>query len=149
VPIGHRLNAKAYLNIVSGHVHPFMATMYPSHPLMATSSRIMHHVTKLESFQIVFFFEHDNEFTVLKWLPQLPDLNPIEYLWDVVERELHALDVHPTNLHQLQDANLSIWANISKQYIQHLVESMPHRIKAVLKAKGVKHSNSIVFLIIL
>jgi len=44
-----------------------------------------------------------------------PDLNPIEHLWDVVERELCALDVHPTNLHQLQDDILSIWANISKE----------------------------------
>jgi len=43
----------------------------------------------------------NNELTVLKWSP---DLNPIELLWDVVERELRALDVHPTNLHQLQDA---------------------------------------------
>jgi len=30
VPIGHRLNATAYLSIVSDHVHHFMATMYPS-----------------------------------------------------------------------------------------------------------------------
>jgi len=52
-----------------------------------------------------------------------------------VEREFRALDVHPTNLHQLQDAILSIWANISKCF-QHIVESMPCRIKAVLKAKG-------------
>jgi len=44
--------------------------------------------------------------------------------------------VHPTNLHQLQDAILSIWANISKECFQHLVKSMPRRIKAVLKAKG-------------
>jgi len=29
VPIGHRLNATAYLNIVSDHVNLFMATMYP------------------------------------------------------------------------------------------------------------------------
>jgi len=64
--------------------------------------------------------------------PQSPDLNPIEHLWDVVERELHALDVHPTNLHQQQDAILSIWANISKECFQHLVESMPCRIKAVI-----------------
>ena len=83
-----------------------------------------------------WFLEHDNEFTVLKWPPQSPDLNPIEHLWDVVERELRALDVHPSNLHQLQDAILSIWANISKECYQHLVESMPRRIKAVLKAKG-------------
>jgi len=34
-----------------------------------------------------------------------------------VERELRVLDVHPTNLHQLQDAILSIWANISKESV--------------------------------
>jgi len=30
VPIEHRLNATAYQSIVSDHVHPFMATTYPS-----------------------------------------------------------------------------------------------------------------------
>ncbi len=35
------------------------------------------------------FLEHDNEFTLLKRPPQSPDLNPIEHLWDVVEREIH------------------------------------------------------------
>jgi len=54
----------------------------------------------------------------------------------VVERELRALDVHPTNLHQLQDAIQSIRANIPKECLQHLVELMPRRNKAVLKAKG-------------
>jgi len=67
---------------------------------------------------------------------QSPDFNPIEHLWHVVEWEIRALDVHPTNLHQLQDAILSIWANISKECFRHLVESMPRRIKAILKAKG-------------
>jgi len=43
---------------------------------------------------------------------------------------------HPTNLHQLQDAILLIWAIISKECFQHLVESMTGIIKAVLKAKG-------------
>jgi len=66
-----------------------------------------------------------------------------------VERELRALDVHPTNLHQLQDAILSIWANISNKCFQHLVESMPRRTKAVLKVKGGQNSISMVFLIIL
>ncbi len=52
VPTEHRLNAPAYLSIVTDHVHPFMTTVY--HLLMATSSRIMHHVTKLKSSQTGF-----------------------------------------------------------------------------------------------
>ncbi len=52
VPIEHRLNATAFLSIVADHVHLFMTTVY--HLLMATSSRIMHHVTKLKSSQTSF-----------------------------------------------------------------------------------------------
>jgi len=44
-------------------------------------------------------FEHDNEFTILKWRPQSPDLNPIEHLWVVVEREIRVMDVQPTCLY--------------------------------------------------
>ncbi len=52
VPIEHRLNSTAYLSIVADHVHPFMTTVYPSSDV--TSSRRMHHVTKLKSSQTGF-----------------------------------------------------------------------------------------------
>ncbi len=52
VPIEHRLNVTVYLSIVADHVHPFMTAVYPSSD--ATSSRIMHHVTKLKSSQTGF-----------------------------------------------------------------------------------------------
>ncbi len=52
VPIKHCLNTTVYLSIVADHVHPFMTTVYPSSD--ATSSRIMHHVTKLRSSQTGF-----------------------------------------------------------------------------------------------
>ncbi len=86
VPIEHRLNDTAYLSIVADHAHPSMTTVYPS--------RIMHR----HKAQIIsdWFLEHDNEFTLLKWAPQSPDLNPIEHLWDVVEREICIMDVQPT-----------------------------------------------------
>ncbi len=81
-----------------------------------------------------WFLEHDNEFTLLKQPPQSPDLNPIEHLWDVVEREILIMDVQTTNLQQLCDAIMSIWTKISEECFQNLVESMPRRINAVLKA---------------
>ncbi len=52
VPTEHCLNATAYPSIVADRVHPFMTTVYPSSD--ATSSRIMHHVTKLKSSQAGF-----------------------------------------------------------------------------------------------
>uniref|UniRef100_A0A8C1DLE8 Tc1-like transposase DDE domain-containing protein n=1 Tax=Cyprinus carpio carpio TaxID=630221 RepID=A0A8C1DLE8_CYPCA len=85
------------------------------------------------------FLEAEN-ILVLAWPAYSPDMSPIKHVWDALDRciqqHLRALDVHPTNLHQLQDAILSIWANISKECFQHLVGSMPRRIKAVLKVKG-------------
>jgi len=111
---------------------PFMATMDPSTDGYFQEDNAPCHKAWIISN---WFLEHGNEFTVLKCPQQSPDLNPIEHIWDVVEWELCALDVHPTNLHQLQDAFLSIWASISKECLQHLVESMLHRIKAVLKVK--------------
>ncbi len=79
--------------------------------------------------------------------PQSPDLNPIEHLWDVVEREIHIMNVQTTNLQQLCDAIMSIWTKISEECFQHLVESMPRRIKLVLKSKGVQTGTSKVYLI--
>jgi len=90
VPIGHRFNARAYLSIVSDHVHPFMATMSPSSDGYFQQDNVPFHKARIISN---WFLEHDNEFTELKWPSQSPDLNP-EHLWDVVDWELHALDVH-------------------------------------------------------
>ncbi len=131
VPIEHRLNATAYLSIVADYVHPFMTTVYPSSDGYFQQDNAPCHKAQIISD---WFLEHDNEFTLLKWPPQSPDLKPIEHLWDVVEREIHIMDVQPTNLQQLRDAIMSIWTKISEDCFQHLVESMPWRIKAVLKA---------------
>ncbi len=86
VPIEHCLNATAYLSIVADHVNPFMTTVYPSSYGFFQQDNAPCHKAQIISD---CFFEHDNEFTLLKWPPQSPDLNPIEHIWDVVEGEIH------------------------------------------------------------
>ncbi len=133
IPIELRLNTTVYLSIVADHIHPFMTTVNPS-----SDDYFQQDNTPCHKAQIIsdWFLEHDNEFALLKWPPQSPDLNPIEHLWDVVEREIHIMDVQLINLQQLCDAIMSIWTKISEGCFQHLVESMTWRIKAVLKAEG-------------
>ncbi len=109
VPIEHRLNATAYLSMFADHVHLFMSTVYPS-----SDGYFQQDNALCQKAQIIsdWFLEHDKEFILLKWPPQLPDLDPIEHLWDVVEREIPIMDVQPTSLQQLRDAIMSIWTKI-------------------------------------
>lgn len=108
---------------------------------MATFSRI----ASCHKAQIIsnWFLEHVNVCTALKRPPGSPDLNPMEHLGDVVEREIHMMDVRPTNLQKLHDVIVSMWTKNSEECSQHLVESWTKIIKAVLKTKGVKTGNKV------
>ncbi len=144
VPIEHCLNDKAYLSNVVDHVHPFMTTVYPSSDGYFQQDNAPCHKAQIISD---WFLEHENEFTLLKWPPQSPDLNPIEHLWDVVEREIRIMDVQPTNLQQLRDAILSTWTKISEECFQHLVKSMPQELRQFWRQNGVQPGTSKVHLI--
>ncbi len=95
-----------------------------------------------------WFLEHDYEFTLLKWPPQSPDLNPIEHLWDVVEREIHIMDVQPTNLLQLHDAIMSIWTKIQKRNVYNTLLNICHEeLRQFWRQRGVQPGTSKVCLI--
>lgn len=69
------------------------------------------------------------------WPGSSPDLNPIEHCWTVVKKRVSEL--RPTSEQDLIQKLKLVWAReITEDYCRTLVESMPNRIKAVLKAKG-------------
>ncbi|GBM86966.1 hypothetical protein AVEN_156714-1 [Araneus ventricosus] len=80
--------------------------------------------------------EHQNEFTVLPWPANSPDLNPIENLWDHLDRVVRAMDPQPRNLAQLATALESAWLNIPVNTFRNLIDSLPARLAAVRSAKG-------------
>jgi transposase len=97
-------------------------------------------------------FQHDNDpkhtaksvkdwlktqkFEVMIWPAQSPDLNPIEHLWFHVKKTLNQFENPAKGMNELWERIEKIWNEISPDICSNLIESMPNRIQAVLKAKG-------------
>jgi hypothetical protein len=78
----------------------------------------------------------DNDIQVLSWPAQSPDLNPIEHLWEHLKRQLRKYDNPPRGGHELWDRLVDEWNEIAPEVCQNIIESMPRRIQAVIKANG-------------
>ena len=65
-----------------------------------------------------------------------PDLNPIENVWDLLDRRVRARAIPPRNVWELAVALVEVWGNISQQELSNLVQSMRRRCTAVLNAAG-------------
>lgn len=109
-----------------------------------------------ETDYVAWVFQHDNDpkhkahivtdylenkqeelgMKVLDWPSQSPDLNPIEHIWGYIKRKLKERVVKPQNLDQLYGHIQEEWGQIPQRVLNNLVESIPRRIQAVIKAKG-------------
>ena len=84
----------------------------------------------------------DNNINVLKWPAQSPDLNPIEHLWHHLKKWLNAYEVPAAGMLELWEQMQVEWNKIPMGVCRNLIESMPRRIEAVIKAKRVQPSTS-------
>jgi transposase len=79
-------------------------------------------------------FFKKNKIKVLEWPAQSPDLNPIENLWAIVDRDI-APKKHADKEALMKEIEEQ-WANISPAILANLVDSMPRRCTAVIECKG-------------
>ncbi|CAF4601995.1 unnamed protein product [Rotaria sp. Silwood2] len=70
----------------------------------------------------------------LVWPPFSPDMNPIEHLWDELERRMKKHQ--PKNENQLRDILQVEWLEIGQDVTNKLVESVPSRLHECLRMKG-------------
>lgn len=71
------------------------------------------------------------------WSPaQSLDLNSIEHLWHVVNLRLARYENHANGVHELWEKAEREWKGITIEDCRKLIDSMPRRCAAVIRAKG-------------
>ena len=78
----------------------------------------------------------NNNITLLDWPAQSPDLSPIEHLWVHLKKKLGEYSTAPKVVREVWERVMKEWNNIPSEVCQNLIESMPRRLEAVIKAKG-------------
>ena len=78
----------------------------------------------------------DNNIQGLSWPAQSPDLNPIEHLWVHLKKRLREYPTPPKGVHELWERVAEKQDKITPETCQRLIENMPKRVQAVIKAKG-------------
>src|SRR5271163_1868619 len=105
---------------------------------------------EMDTRQIIFQQDNDPKHTsntarkcfnndgikILECPAQLPDLNSIENLWAYLKRKLDEYESEPSGMIELWEQVDAEWNKVPSQVCMGLIESMPKRIVAVLKAKG-------------
>ena len=80
--------------------------------------------------KVVMSYLNEQDFEIMDWPPQSPDLNPIENLWvKVMER-------NPTNSEDLWVKLQEVWSKISIEDCQELIRSCSRRCAVVIENKG-------------
>ena len=76
-----------------------------------------------------------NKIPVLPWPSQSPDLNPIENLWADLKKRVYRKNHNITSKKVLWNVIQEEWEATPLETCKRLIESIPERLKAVLKVK--------------
>ncbi|GBL99227.1 Transposable element Tc1 transposase [Araneus ventricosus] len=126
VEVEQTMKAANYLNIIADQLHPYMGFVFPTGNGIFQQDNAPCHKARIVLERLE---EHTDEFHLMSWPPNSPDLNTMEHIWDVTERQLRAQTQACPNISSLRDRCLDIWYNLFPVMYQKLVSSMPGRLQ--------------------
>jgi transposase len=116
-------------------LQPVVVPHFDNHPL-ATRSVYMDDNARPHCSRAVTAYLQREDVTSVPWPAMSSDLNPIEHIWDMLGRRIHALKPPVQNIHQLEAALHREWQQLSQQDIRRLTGGMRRTVEAVIQARG-------------
>lgn len=130
VLVEQTMNSEAYVNVLANNFIPWIRN---GQGILQQDGATSH------TAQYTTWWLESHSIQVLDWVSQSPDLNPIENLWDHLDRQIRKRKPLPVSKQELINAAQEEWANISVETVRHLILSLPRRVKEIIVAKG-RHS---------
>ena len=131
VKLDGKVTAMVYVNVLKNYLLPFLDDLDNQENYFFQEDNAPIHTAR-----VVKGWKEENDINSIPWPAQSPDLNPIENLWDELERQVRAHIPLPKNRENLWEILQEEWSNIDSNKYQNLVDSMPRRISAVIASKG-------------
>ena len=132
VVVDGTLNQDGYVDILNKQLEPYLKQLDEQHPgmLFQDDNAPCHTAARPTQYLETQGIKH------MAWPSQSPDLNPIEHLWDELDRRVRKRKRLPTSHAELAAALKEEWGKVPFDAIQKKIFSMSRRIAAVIDAKG-------------
>jgi transposase len=139
------INKMSYIQVLEQNLLPFIDLLHENsiHNIVFQQDNASpHSAPATQNWLKVAAKQHG--FTIMDFPPNSPDLNPIEHIWRILKAELYRQ--YPDTMYlagsgkavrkELCNRLNKIWWDIGEDVLNRLIDSMPDRVQAVLKAKG-------------
>jgi transposase len=123
------MNAEAYINVLREMIPEARRRLFLIGVLLQDDNAPCHRAKS------VLAYKAQNQITSLDWPPNSPDLNPRESIWDTLKKRVMARN--PTGAQHLTNVTQEEWGQIETKKIKACIDSMPRRLLALARSKGV------------
>ena len=129
------MNSDDYVNILSKDFIPWANELTVAHPdepqLIFQQDLAVIHTSNYTKWWMETY-----RFNILDWAPHSPDLNPIENLWEHLDREVRRQEKVFKKKDDLVRVIKEEWKKIPLEVLCMLISSMPRCTAAIIQAKG-------------
>jgi DDE superfamily endonuclease len=112
-------------------------------PVLHFGTIFMHDNAPIHTAHLIREWLEEHNVDVMDWPPYSPDLNPIENLWALLKAEMYrqfpdliGMPNTEATLDYLIQCAIHTWDTLEFSLLNRLMDTMEHRVEAVIDAKG-------------
>ena len=131
VPVDGTINSQRYVDVLDNHLWPVVDRYFANEAWIFQEDNAPCHTSKFTTQ-----WKQQSNVPTMAWPSQSPDINIIENVWRTLKIRLQRRLDEVRNRESLVHVVQEIWTSLTPAYIQSLYNSIPNRLRQVLRAGG-------------